>query len=167
MILVLDPGRFSPIILTKDGTTQILLLKTQSLPCRSRGIGTIGLVRSAPGEKLVAIFTCCRYGPDWAQWREINTLPPKSGNEATLDLGLDANLKITSVTGISGNNYGDTRMLQAQVSDGSTWGPHGPSQLYDGFSEHPSPSSAPLILSHLSGDTTWSAFILRFHWRPQ
>merc|ERR1711874_570632 len=60
-----------------------------------------------------------RYGPDWAQWREINGASPKDGNEATLDLGLDAKLKITSVTGNCRNNYGDTFMLKAQLSDGA------------------------------------------------
>ena len=130
-------------------------------------MGTISLAGSAPGEKLVAIYTCCRYGPDWAQWREINTWTPKDGNEATLNLGLDANRKITSVTGISNNEYGFTQMLQAQVSDGSTWGPHGPSQLNASRSERPSPSSPQLLLSHLSGDATNQARIIRFHWRPQ
>ena len=151
----------------EDGATPSLLLKTQSLPWRSRGMSTIGLAGSAPGEKLVAIYTCCRYGPDWAQWREISYDTPKDGNEATLDLGLDANRKITSVTGISFNEYGYTWMLQAQDSDGSTWGPHGYSLLDDGYSERPSPSSPQLVLSHLSGDTTWNIYILRFHWRPQ
>ena len=126
----------------------------------------MSLAGSAPGEKLVAIYTCCRYGPDWAQWRQVNSFTPKDGNEATLDLGLDANRKITSVTGISDNGNGWTYMLQAQVSDGSTWG-HGTSGLNYDRSERPSPSSAPLLLSHLSGDTTGSAWILRFHWRPQ
>ena len=143
-----------------------MLLKTQSLPCRSRGMRTIGLAGSAPGEKLVAIYTCCRYGPDWAQWRAISWKSPMAGNEATLDLGLDANRKITSVTGNSRNEYGDTWMLQAQ-SDGAAWGPHGLSQLDINRSERPSPSSPQLVLSHLSGDTTPDAYILRFHWRPQ
>ena len=127
---------------------------------------TITLAGSAPGEKLVAIYTCCRYGPDWAQWREFNDLSSKAGNEATLDLGLDANRKITSVTGISHKKYGSTYMLQAQ-SDGSTWGPHGLSELNEVRSKRPSPSSAQLVLSHLAGDTTRLGFILRFHWRPQ
>ena len=128
---------------------------------------TITLAGSAPGEKLVAIYTCCRYGPDWAQSRDISSQTPKDGNEATLDLGLDANRKITSVTGISDNEYGSTFMLQAQVSDGSTSGPHGPSQLNAERSERPSPASTPLVLSHLSGDETEGAWIIRFHWRPQ
>ena len=63
-------------------------------------------------------------------------------------------------------------MLQAELSDGSRWGPYGLSQLDDDFdeddNERPSPSfSAPLVLSHLSGDTTYNAWIIRFHWRPQ
>ena len=120
---------------------------------------------SAPGEKLVAIYTCCRYGPDWAQWRQINDYSPKDGNDATLDLGLDANLKITSVTGISRNDNGFTWMLQAELSDGSTWGPHG--TIRPGEKECPSPVSPPLVLSHLSGDTTRNVRILRFHWRSQ
>ena len=128
---------------------------------------TISFAGSAPGEKLVAIYTCCRYGPDWAKSREISSQYPVAGNEATLDLGLDANRKITSVTGISSNSYGYTYMLQAQVSDGSTFGPHGRSQLDAYRSNRPSPSSAQLVLSHLSGDTTRNAYILRFHWRPQ
>ena len=153
--------------LEKDGATPSLLLKTQSLPCRSRGMRTIGLAGSAPGEKLVAIYTCCRYGPDWAQWRTINGYSPKDGNEATLDLGLDAYWKITAVTGISGNNTGFTYMLNTEQSDGSTWGPHGPSHLDAYRSERPSQSSPPVVLSHLSGDTTRYAWILRFHWGPQ
>ena len=151
----------------EDGATPSLLLRTQSLPCRSRGIRVIGLAGFAPGEKLVAICTCCRYGPDWAQERGINYGSPKAGNEATLDLSLDANLKITSVTGISDNDDGWTYMLQAQVSHGATFGPHGDSQLDAYRSERPSPSSPALVLSHLSGDTTYKAWILRFHWRPQ
>ena len=153
--------------LAKDGATPSLLLKTQSLPCRSRGQGAgRSLAGSAPGEKLVAIYTCCRYGPDWAQWRQINTLSPKAGNEATLDLGLDANLKITSVTGISYNDWGQTWMLTAQLSNGSSW-EHGNSLRGAGESERPSPSSPPLVLSHLSGDTTVCAYTICFHWRPQ
>ena len=125
----------------------------------------MNLAGSAPGEKLVAIYTCCRYGPDWAQSREITSQSPKAGNEATLDLGLDANQKITSVTGISNNFDGRTYMLQAQLSD---WGPHGTSGVDAKYqSERPSPSSPQLVLSHLSGDTTFNAYILRFHWRPQ
>ena len=155
----------SQMNLAKDGATPSLLLKTQSLPCRSRGVFPIGLSGSPPGEKLVAIYTCCRYGPDWAQWREITNF--SAGNEATLDLGLDANRKITSVTGISDNNDGFTHMLQAELSDGSTSGPHGTSRLSNGDSERPSPSSPKLVLSHLSGDTTRDAWILRFHWMPQ
>ena len=151
---------------TRDGATLSLLLKTQSLACRSRG-SSICLATSAPGEKLVAIYTCCRYGPDWAPWRKINSASPKDGNEATLDLGLDANLKITSVTGISNNDDGSTWMLKARLTDGATWGPHGDSELYESVSEHPSPSSPLLVLSHLSGDTTHNAWIVRFHWRPQ
>ena len=154
----------------EDGATLSLLLKTQSLPCRSRGQGATGrsLAGSAPGEKLVAIYTCCRYGPDWAPLREINYYNPEDGNEETLDLGLDANLRITSVTGISGNNSGNTRMLKAQLSEyGSSWGPLGDIRLGGGRSERPSPSSPPMVLSHLSGDTTSNARILRFHWRPQ
>ena len=145
-----------------------MLLKTQSLPCRSRGIRTITLAGSEQGEKLVEIYTCCRYGPDWAQWREINWTTPENGNEATLDLGLDANRKkITSVTGISYNDSGDTFGLKAAVSDGSSWA-HGQSQPGGLSSERPSPStSGRLQLSHLSGDTTYRAYILRFHWRPQ
>ena len=159
----------SLVNLVEDGVTTSLLLKTRSLPCRSRGvvITTMLLAGSAPGEKLVEIFTCCRYGPDWAPWREINSLSPKIGNEATLDLGLDANLKITAVTGNTYNKHGNTWMLEAQLSDGSSWGPHGTTDLDPGESKRPSPSSAPLVLSHLSGDTTRNTKILRFHWRPQ
>ena len=151
---------------TRDGATLSLLLKTQSLACRSRRLRAIGLAGSAPGEKLVAINSCCRYGSNWAPWRQISNHSPKDGNEATLDLGLDANLKITSLTGISYNQYGSTCMLKARLSDGATWGPHGPGELSDGWSKRPSPSSPPLVLSHLSGDGT-GAWILRFHWRPQ
>ena len=105
----------------------------------------------------------------WAEWREISVFDPKAGNEATLDLGLDANRKkITSVTGISGNRTGSTFGLKAAVSDGSSWA-HGQSRPdNDHESERPSPStSGRLQLSHLSGDTTRDAYILRFHWRPQ
>ena len=116
--------------------------------------------------------TCCRYGPDWAQWREINFYSPAEDEEEptekeTIDLGLDANLKITSVTGNSHNDKGHTWMLAAHLSNGTEFGPHGEKQLHRGFSERPSPSSSPMVLSHLSGDTTYNAFIIRFHWRPQ
>ena len=144
-----------------------LLLKTQSLPSRSRGLSTIGLAGSAPGEKLVAIYTCCRYGSDWAQWRLISNISLKDDNKATLDLGLDANLKITSVTGNSDDRYGTTYMLKCEMSDGGSWGPYGTIKVNDDESGRPSPSSPSMVLSHLSGDTTYNAFILRFHWRPQ
>ena len=151
-----------------DGATPCLLLKTQSLACRSRGMRTISLARSAPGEKLIAIYTRCRYGPNWARDRGINCGYRKNGNNATLDLGLDANLKITSLTGFSDSNIGETCwILQAKLSNGATWGPHGPSELYESESERPSPSSPPLVLSHLSGDESYGARIIRFHWRPQ
>ena len=75
---------------TEDGAMPSLLLKTQSLPSRLGGVGPISLAGSAPGEKLVALYSCCRYGPDWAQWREINGGSPKDGNEATLNLNMDA-----------------------------------------------------------------------------
>ena len=128
----------------------------------------MSLAGSAPGEKLLQSTTCCRYGPDWAQWRQIRRSSPEDGNEATLDLGLDANLKITSVTGNCFNMTGSTWMLKAELSDGSSWGPHqGTTQVDAGDSERPSPASPPLFLSHLSGDTTYHAYILRFHWRPQ
>ena len=135
--------------LTKDGATLILLLKTQLLACRSRGLNAIGLAISAPGETLLAIiYTClCRYGLEWARWRQINGGYPKDGNEETFDLGLDANLKITSVTGFSNNISGNTSMLQARLSDGATWGPHGRCGQDADDSEHPSPSSPPLVLS--------------------
>ena len=59
-------------------------------------------------------------------------------------------------------------MLQAQHSNGSTtWGPYGTSRLNASRSERPSPSSPQLLLSHLSGDATNQAHIIRFHWRPQ
>ena len=153
--------------LTKDGATPSLLLKTQSLDCTSRGIRTITLAGSAPGEKLFAIYTCCRYGPHWAPWRDISSEFPKDGNKATLDLGLDANLKITSVTGNSHNQSGNTLTLQARLSDGASWGSHSDSGLIAGRSERPSPSSPPLVLSHLSGDEADDAWIVRFHWKPQ
>ena len=76
-------------------------------------------------------------------------------------------MKITSLTGHSENDYGHTWMLKAQLSDGMSWGPQGLTKLDAGESERPSPSSPPLALSHLSGDTTSDNYILRFHWRPQ
>ena len=144
----------------------------------------IGLGGSAPGEKLVAIYTCCtcRYGAKWAPWRQISTYTPKNDNEASIDLGRKANLKITSVTGASLNNNGNTLVLKADRSDGFIWGPHG--SIGDrgaGKSKRPSPSSPPLVLSHLSGDsrlrkcrtqdlglnTDEETYSVRFHWRPQ
>ena len=119
---------------------------------------------------LQSMYTCCRYGQNWARWRQINGGYPKDGNEATLDLGLDANLKITSVTGTSNNIDGDTSMLQARLSDGATWGPHGVQHReLDGQSEseRPSPSFFPLILSHMSGDESTLAWSVCFHWKPQ
>ena len=100
---------------------------------------------------------------DWTEWRDIaSTSPNPYPNEATLD----AKRKITPVTGISGNNFGWTSMLKAQLSDGSSWGPHGTTKLDPDDSERPSPSSPPLVLSHLSGDATKDRPIIRFHWRP-
>ena len=86
------------------------------------------------------------------------------GTEATLDLGLNANLKITSLTGNSSNVTGDTYMLQAKLSTGVSWGPHGNEKPSEETSARPSPFSPPLVLSHLSGDETSGARILRFHW---
>ena len=86
------------------------------------------------------------------------------GTEATLDLGLDANLKITSLTGHSSNETGDTHMLQAKLSNGANWGPHGNEMPSEETSARPSPYSPPLVLSHLSGDETSGARIIRFHW---
>ena len=130
---------------------------------------------------LVAIYPCCRYGHNWDDWRWINCSDQKYRADAsryldyethwleTLDLDLDANQKITSVTGNCDNETGTTWMLQAKMSDGSTWewGPFGDTKLNSDRSERPSPSSPPLVLSHLSGDETDGALILRFHWRPQ
>ena len=89
---------------------------------------------------------------------------PEDGTEATLDLGLDAKLKITSLTGHSSNDTGDTFMLEAKMSNGSSWGPQGNEKPGEETSFRPSPFSPPLVLSHLSGDETSGARILRFHW---
>ena len=155
--------------LTEDGATLSLLLRIRSLACRSRGTRKIGQKAFAQGEKLVAIYTCCRYGPNWGQWRVIARFPPEDGNEATLDLGLDASLKITSVTGISYNedgftSDGEVNMFRATLSDGTIWGPHGKGDLRTGETQRPSPSSPPMALTHLSGDETEHKKILRFHW---
>ena len=111
--------------LVEDGATPSLLLKIQSLPCRSGGLGALRLAAFEPGEELVGIYACCRYGPVWAQWRVISGASEDSGNKATLDLGLDETLKITSLTGNSHNEYGFTSMLKVELSDGTSWGPHG------------------------------------------
>ena len=151
-----------------DGATPILLPKIRSPACRSRGIRTIGLAAFAPGETPAAVNTCCRYGSDWERWRTINDYSPTDGNEATLDLALDGLLKITSVTGSARNEDGNIFMLKCELTSGPSWGPHGESSLDPGESERPSPASPPpLVLAHLSGDTTLGARILRFHWRLQ
>ena len=135
---------------------------------------------------ISTLYICCRYGPKWAQWREISPndslrefawleadlssgvgLPRSElddGTEATLDLGLNANLKITSLIGHSSNDTGDTFMLQAKLSNGASWGSHGNEKPSEETSARPSPFSPPLVLSHLSGDETSGARILRFHW---
>ena len=79
-------------------------------------------------------------------------------------LGFDARLQITSVTGTSLNNTGDTCLLKAKLSNGANWGPHGDKTPSDELTKHPSPYFPPLALSHLSGDETSGARILRFHW---
>ena len=127
---------------------------------------------------LVAIYPCCRYAAgNWENWNwrriKINHSDPESRHldepEEILYLDLDANQKITSVTGNCDNETGTIWMLQAKLSDGSTWewGPFEDTKLNSHRSERPSPSSPPLVLSHLSGDETDDAHILRFHWRPQ
>ena len=46
---------------------------------------------------------------------------------------------------------GATFMLRAELSDGTSWGPHGDSYpVYHDESERPSPSFPPMVLSHLS-----------------
>ena len=122
---------------------------------------------------------CHRYGTKWAQWREIGqndslrelewleaslAAGVEDGTEETLDLGFDARLQITSVTGTSLNSTGDTCLLKAKLSNGVNWGPHGDKTPSDELSKRPSPYFPPLVLSHLSGDETSGARILRFHW---
>ena len=92
---------------------------------------------------------------------------PQSGNEATLEFGLDDQRTVTAVTGISTNNYGNTLMFKTTMSDGEEWTAGDQSEPNSVESWRPSPSSTPLVLSHLSGNTTGGAWILRFHWRPQ
>ena len=93
-------------------------------------------------------------------------LTPKSGNETMLEFGLDDQRTVTVVTGISTNQMGNTWMVKATMSDGEEW-TAGRRSEPDSTSWRPSPSSTPLVLSHLSGNTTEGAWILRFHWRPQ
>ena len=111
------------------------------------------------------LFTPDRYGLHWADWHSINDVAPNTTSEVTLDLSLSGNRAITAVSGVSDNKEGDTYSLEIKTSDGATWGPHGDHKQVLGRSERPSPSS-PLVLSHLSGDETLSAHIIRFHWRP-
>ena len=86
---------------------------------------------------------------------------------ATLEFGLDDQRTVTAVTGISNNEYGYTWMVKATMSDGEEWTAGRQSEPESYQSLRPSPSSTPLVLSHLSGNTTLGAWILRFHWRPQ
>jgi len=109
-----------------------------------------------------------RYGSQWAGgWRGINWWNPESGNEVTLEFGLDGQRTVTAVTGISNNDDGNTWMVKATMSDGEEWTAGSQREPNSGFSLRPSPSSTPLVLSHLSGNITKYARILRFHWRPQ
>ena len=108
---------------------------------------------------------CHRYGTKWAQWREIGqndslrelewleaslAAGVEDGTEETLDLGFDARLQITSVTGTSLNSTGDTCLLKAKLSNGVNWGPHGDKTPSDELSKRPSPYFPPFVLSHLS-----------------
>ena len=90
-------------------------------------------------------------------------MAPNTSSEVTLDLGTRA---VTAVSGVCDNKEGDTYSLQIKTSDGAVWGPNGDNKQVLGRSERASPSS-PLFLSHISGDETPSAHIIRFHWRPQ
>ena len=84
-----------------------------------------------------------------------------------MEFGLDDQRTVTAVTGRSDNEDGFTRMVKVTMSDGEEWTAGSQSEPNKNESWRPSPSSTPLALSHLSGNTTGDAFILRFHWRPQ
>ena len=87
---------------------------------------------------------------------------------ATLEFGLDDQRTVTAVTGISRNENGPTMMFKAIMSDGDEWTASRQIEPKPSQSLRPSPSSTcPLVLSHLSGNTTYNAYILRFHWRLQ
>ena len=162
--------------------TAHLQLETRSQPCRSRKMRSAGrLTVFVPGEGsfIFRKSNYHRYGTKWAQWREIGqndslrelewleaslAAGVEDGAEETLDLGFDARLQITSVTGTSLNSTGDTCLLKAKLSNGVNWGPHGDKTPSDELSKRPSPYFPPLVLSHLSGDETSGARILRFHW---
>ena len=84
-----------------------------------------------------------------------------------MEFELDGQRTVTAVTGISNNDDGNTWMVKATMSDGEEWTAGSQREPNSGFSLRPSPSSTPLVLSHLSGNITKYARILRFHWRPQ
>ena len=80
---------------------------------------------------------------------------------------MDDQRTVTAVTGISYNKDGNTYVFKATMSDGEEWRAGSRRMPFTSESLRPSPSSTPLALSHLSGNTTDGALILRFHWRPQ
>ena len=137
---------------------------------RSEERGLSSVLHTSEVHKMIqgTTNTCYRYGSQWAvMWRIISQYTPKYGNETTLEFGLDDQRTVTAVTGISRNENGNTGMVKATMSDGEEWTAGIQSKPHSGASWRPSPSSTPLVLSHLSGNINPLSRILRFHWRPQ
>merc|ERR1712037_570134 len=111
-----------------------------------------------------------RYGSQWTEWRKINENSANYENEAILDLGLNADRKITWINGMSHKGSGQACSLMAQTSDGEYWDLDldlNDWRDHPDVNERPSPSSPAMVLSHLSGNSNSGEMIQRFHWRLQ
>ena len=95
----------------------------------------------------------------WTDWHKTNNVNADQ-EEKTLDLATGED--ITSLSGYSYDDNGDTLSLQAETSAGRQWGPFGNhSGTYGSLRSSP-PTSSGLRLHHLSGDLTMGNMILRW-----
>ena len=103
--------------------------------------------------------SCFRYGETWAeQFRQVNYLDDYGGEE-TLDLR--ATESITSINGCSDDEYGWTYSLQAETTNGTSWGPVGKHRPFDNISLRPSPRGK-IKLAFISGREEDGNFCVRY-----
>ena len=104
-----------------------------------------------------------RYNDVWTDWRTTSDFDADQG-ERTLDLATGED--ITTISGYSHDNDGDTLSLQAETSAGRQWPTWGPFGYHSGNSDNSLRSSPPtssgLRLHHLSGDQTVGNWIIRW-----